>query len=47
MLQCRQLGLSSFPSMLLVIDDEFYDVAINYTQADQVIEPIKQLIVTH
>lgn len=47
MLQCRQLGLSSFPSMLLAIDDEFYDVAINYTQADQVIEPIKQLIATH
>ena len=39
----RQLGVSSYPSLRLVLDAEIYTIPVNYTDTEPAVELIKQL----
>ncbi len=41
MQQCRQLGLTSFPSLLIEKNGEFYDLAVDYLSAKTIIRHIQ------
>jgi len=41
MLQCHQVGLNSFPSLLLEKDGEFISIALDYNDSQSMIEQIK------
>ncbi|MDQ6983350.1 MAG: DsbA family protein [Ghiorsea sp.] len=42
MLQCHQLGLNSFPSLLLEKQGEFTSIALDYNNAQNIIQQIKE-----
>lgn len=44
MLQCRDLGLNSFPSLLLEKDGEYISIGLDYNNAQTMIEQIKAII---
>ena len=44
MLQCHQVGLNSFPSLLLEKDGEFISIALDYNNAQTMIDQIKEAI---
>ena len=39
----RQLGVSSYPSLRLVLDSEIHTIAVNHTDTEPAVELIKQL----
>ncbi len=44
MLQCHQLGLDSFPSLLLEKEGEFISIALDYNKAENIIKQIKEVL---
>ena len=44
MLQCHQLGLNSFPSLLLEKEGEFISIALDYNNAKNIIDQIKEAL---